>query len=472
MGNNSAMDASASSEHAGTKSPRRIDMSSTESGDDASDTFEENLVSKENNKDAVINTSGGLPTDSVFVGQVGGGTGVVPGSADTFKAELTGSARDQPCYIRAWRRWCKFYNANSFLVLVLVVILLAYAYPPLGAVYLAPQITATWIAVMFIFILAGLGLKTSEFSKAFQRLYFNAFVHIFNFGVVSAGVFGFSRFLVAVGVLAQSLADGMVICACLPLTVNMVLVLTKSSGGDEAAAVFNAAFGNMVGVFLSPALILAYLGVQGEVNLGTVFFKLGLRVVLPITIGQVLQKFSQTAVAFVKKYKKYFKQAQEYCLVFIVYTVFCKTFLNGSDAGAGDIFIMIALQFCLLCAFMGLAWFVLKLLFPSQPTLRVMGLYGCTHKTVAMGVPLINAIYETNPLVGLYTLPLLIWHPMQLVLGSFLAPRLAAWVECEVKRLGTGEVASKDTVIQVGGEVIMGETASGSDSKEGPQEQP
>ena len=44
-------------------------------------------------------------------------------------------------------------------------------------------------------------------------------------------------------------------------------------------------------------------------------------------------------------------------------------------------------------------------------------MYG-THKTVAVGVPLINAIYENDPMVGYHTLPLLIWHPMQLVLGT------------------------------------------------------
>ena len=52
-----------------------------------------------------------------------------------------------------------------------------------------------------------------------------------------------------------------------------------------------------------------------------------------------------------------------------------------------------------------------------------------------MGVPLINAIYESNPNVGLYTLPLLIWHPMQLVIGSALAPRIADWVKREEDRL-------------------------------------
>jgi sodium/bile acid cotransporter 7 len=233
--------------------------------------------------------------------------------------------------------------------------------------------------------MAGLGLKTKEFRKAFNRFYFNAVVQIFNFGAVSAVVYGFSRFMESVGALEQSLADGMVICACLPLTVNMVLVLTKSSGGDEAAAVFNAAAGNMLGVFVSPALILMYLGVKGDVNLGEVFYKLGIRVVLPIFVGQMLQKFSERAVQFATRYKKQFKKGQEFCLVFIVYTVFCKTFKEGSESNAGDVFLMIGLQFVLLCTVMVLAWIVLRILFRDEPKLRVMGLFGCTHKTVAMG---------------------------------------------------------------------------------------
>jgi sodium/bile acid cotransporter 7 len=336
-----------------------------------------------------------------------------------------------------WRtKLVKFYFDNEFLVLVVLAILLARAYPPLGATYLAPEITATWIAVVFIFVLAGMGLKTEEFKKAFQRVYFNSVVQIYNFGVVSAIAFGFSRLMVTTGALTQSLADGMVICSCLPLTINMVLVLTKTSGGDEAAAIFNAAFGNLVGVFLSPVLILGYLGVTGDVDLLGVFTKLALRVVLPIAVGQILQKTSKTVVAFVKKYKEFFKQAQMYALVFIVYTVFCQTFEDGSDSGIVDIFLMIIFQLFLLTIVMLLAWFLLKFLFRDQPELRVMGLFGCTHKTVAMGVPLINAIYENNPNVGLYTLPLLIWHPMQLVIGTFLSPRLNKFVQSEKQRLG------------------------------------
>ena len=98
-----------------------------------------------------------------------------------------------------------FYFTYEFLILVVVVILLARAYPPLGAVYLAPDITATWIAVIFIFVMAGLGLKTSEFHNAFQQVRFNVFVQCYNFGVVSAIVFGISRLLESLQILDTKL---------------------------------------------------------------------------------------------------------------------------------------------------------------------------------------------------------------------------------------------------------------------------
>ena len=44
----------------------------------------------------------------------------------------------------------------------------------------------------------------------------------------------------------------------------------------------------------------------------------------------------------------------------------------------------------------------------------VAGLFCGTHKTVAMGIPLISTIFESeSDSLGLYTLPLLIYHPMQ-----------------------------------------------------------
>jgi solute carrier family 10 (sodium/bile acid cotransporter), member 7 len=231
---------------------------------------------------------------------------------------------------------------------------------------------------------------------------------------------------------------------------------------DEAAAIFNTAFSNMIGIFISPLLILAYIGVSGDIAIGTTFYELSIRVILPIIVGQFLRQTSKTVVDFVTKYKSYFSQAQQYALVFIIYTTFCKTFSEERESNIGDIFLMILFQLFLLCTFMVLSWVLLRLLFPDEPQLRVMGLFGCTHKTVAVGVPLINAIYEGNPNVGLYTLPLLIWHPMQLMIGTALSPRLKAFVEAEKERLGIvdEEDGKPDDVQQLGfaeGELVVDE---------------
>eukprot|EP00546_Thalassionema_frauenfeldii_P021803 CAMPEP_0178905628 /NCGR_PEP_ID=MMETSP0786-20121207/6381_1 /TAXON_ID=186022 /ORGANISM="Thalassionema frauenfeldii, Strain CCMP 1798" /LENGTH=227 /DNA_ID=CAMNT_0020577257 /DNA_START=97 /DNA_END=777 /DNA_ORIENTATION=- len=170
------------------------------------------------------------------------------------------------------RKLKELYEENEFLLLILIAIVGAKIYPPLGAEYLYPDITADWISVMFIFLLAGLALKTEEFEAAFSQYFFNLFVQTFNFGVVSLVGFTLAIILVKIGALDQSLADGMVICSCLPMAINMVIILCKNADGDEAAAVFNSAVGNLIGIFLSPVLILGYLGVSGDIDLVDIFW--------------------------------------------------------------------------------------------------------------------------------------------------------------------------------------------------------
>jgi sodium/bile acid cotransporter 7 len=295
--------------------------------------------------------------------------------------------------------------------------------------------------------LSGLSLKSEELKNAFKQVRFNIFVQTFNFFAVSPLVFGISRFLLHVGALDTALADGMTICSCLPTSISMVMALTVSGKGDEASAVFHSAFGNMVGVFLTPVMILMYIGATGTVDLATVFVKLTCRVINPIVVGQLLRKFYRPVSPFVAKHKLRLSKLSEWALVFIVYTVFCQTFTEKSDATIAQIFTMVGFIFLILVGIMILSWGLLRLGFKDQPKLQVMGLFGCTHKTVAMGVPLISAIYQGNPLVGLYTLPVLVWHPMQLVLGTMVTPRLAVYVDKEEARIAAEKIAGDDKAV-------------------------
>mmetsp|Transcript_33826 Transcript_33826/g.69534 ORF Transcript_33826/g.69534 Transcript_33826/m.69534 type:complete len:90 (-) Transcript_33826:310-579(-) len=82
-----------------------------------------------------------------------------------------------------------------------------------------------------------------------------------------------------------------------------------------------------------------------------------------------------------------------------------------------------ALQCCVQVILMAWAWLSLRLLFPEEPKLQAAGIFNCTCKTMAMGIPLINTLYEDDPNLVFYTLPLLIWYPLTIILGIFIAVR-------------------------------------------------
>lgn len=362
------------------------------------------------------------------------------GQASTTNEDATAAENDQSCLQSFLRRLLAFYLMFDFPIHILIGICLARAYPPLGAEYLRPQYTASWIATGIIFFLSGLGLKTSDLLKvALRRLYFNIFVEVFNFGVVSLLVFGVSRALASSGILPQPLADGLAMTACLPMSINAVIILTSAAHGDEAAAIFHTTVGNFCGIFLSPILIVLYLpSVTADVDLPKVFLDLTLKIVVPLVCGQIVHILIKPVRDFYYVHKKFFKKTQETCLVYIVYTVFCKKFNKEDEEEVGFGSIAIVIVFILLCmtSSMVLAWFSMKPLFHNEPGLRVMGVFGCTQKTIALGIPLILSIFGGTEYESLYTLPILIWHPMQLVVGSCIVGRLQKFMVEEKKRLG------------------------------------
>jgi len=237
------------------------------------------------------------------------------------EATLEGESGKEKGFIRSLlgKVWA-FYWAYDFPINIMIAICIALAYPKFGAVTVKPKITAGRIATAIIFFISGLGLKTKELFKVmFHRLYFNVFVEVYNFGLVSAVVYGVSRALAGSGALPQALADGLAITACLPMSINAVIILTQAAHGDEAAAIFHTAFSNMTGIFLSPVLIVLYLpSITVDVDLLEVFKELTYKVIIPLAVGQVVHLACQPLREFYFAHKGSFKKTQEYCLIFIV----------------------------------------------------------------------------------------------------------------------------------------------------------
>ncbi|MEQ2231372.1 hypothetical protein ILYODFUR_038905 [Ilyodon furcidens] len=46
--------------------------------------------------------------------------------------------------------------------------------------------------------------------------------------------------------------------SCMPPPVSSAVILTKAVGGNEAAAIFNSAFGSFLGIVVTPLLLLLF----------------------------------------------------------------------------------------------------------------------------------------------------------------------------------------------------------------------
>ena len=129
----------------------------------------------------------------------------------------------------------------------------------------------------------------------------------------------------------------------------------------------------------------------------------------------------------------------------IVYTTFCQTFYVGTEAGAGDFIatlVLVVALYAFYCACIHAASGLACLDFSRRD--RVSVLFCATHKTVAAGIPMLNTIFEGHPDLGLFVLPLLVWHPLQLFVGSAAVPWLSKWIDAEERSVQERREAEGD----------------------------
>ena len=103
----------------------------------------------------------------------------------------------------------------------------------------------------------------------------------FTFIFVPIFIYFLTKFLLATTSLDKYLISGITVVSCMPppgqrrnkLThkkpkfsilnlekVSSAVILTKSAGGNDAAAIFNSAFGSFMGIMFTPMLLLALMG--------------------------------------------------------------------------------------------------------------------------------------------------------------------------------------------------------------------
>lgn len=309
-----------------------------------------------------------------------------------------------------------------FLFGLVAVIGLAAAMPWLGAIDgpLRPALTLH-LAVAAAFLISGLTLPLAHIRAAAGQWRLHLFIQIFCFVVIPALVISALPLLTHLGAPA-ALTQGFVILACLPTTIASCVIFTRTAGGNEAGALCNSVLGNLLGLVLTPLLILLVLGTQGEAPVTAVLRQLSWEVLLPLVVGQVIRALSGARAAGFER----LRQLPSVFLLYIIFCVFAATFGTPASGNAGETLLLtvgavVALHLTVLV----LAWWLSGLgVFGFSRADRISALFCSSQKTLALGVPLISILYGHHPQHAWLTLPLIVYHPLQLVLGGVLAARL------------------------------------------------
>jgi sodium/bile acid cotransporter 7 len=155
--------------------------------------------------------------------------------------------------------------------------------------------------------------------------------------------------------------------------------------------------------------------------IGPVILDLLKWLVLPLAVGQTLRPWLE---AWAQRHKQGIGLVDRLAILLLVYTSFCDSFKQGVWTGnaAGQ---LVAIS--LVCV--ALFTFVMLLTAAAARGLgftredRIAAMFCGSKKTLASGVPMAKLIFGAHPALGLILLPIMIYHPLQLIICGVLAQR-------------------------------------------------
>lgn len=315
----------------------------------------------------------------------------------------------------ALKRWLA---QNWFLVGLLAAVVLAWRLPDPGAAGgLLRSELLTRAGVVLIFFFQGLTLSLAVLKMGLMQWRLHLFVQTFVFLVIPLAAL--AMITVGAPLLNEELRLGFMFLAVLPTTIATCVAYTAMTGGNVAGAVFNSTLANMTGIFITPLWIGIWLQAGGEtLPLGKLFLDISLMLLAPLLVGQACRPLVQR---WVDAYKKGFSIASSLIILFIVYAAFCNSWkqniwsAHGADAAlvaAGGVVVLFFIALALAAAGARL----LRLDHGNT----MAALFCAPQKTLAAGAPLANLIFAAHPGMGLILLPILLYHPLQLLAGGLL----------------------------------------------------
>ena len=319
----------------------------------------------------------------------------------------------------------KHLKKHAFTLWLLFAVILAVLFPAYGSKggLLYPQIS-TNIGVWLIFFLQGIALPTSDLTSGYSPKRLHAFVLSWNYII----------FPIVVGVLLlplslavpNELRLGFWLLAILPTTVSSAVVFSTVSKGNTSNAIFSTVFSNLLSVLLVPAVAVAYLSVESGISLSLspLFSKLFLIIIAPLILGQLVRKWLPKISATIANRTKGFGN---WIIIFIVHCAFAQSVSSGFliELGLFSIFKIISITILILLVVSQFVWWSSNLLHLSKEQ-RISAFFCSSQKSLATGLPLTTTILASAPGivdVASVLIPLMCYHPAQLILAGILSNR-------------------------------------------------
>lgn len=311
------------------------------------------------------------------------------------------------------RRW-----VDPFVLALLGALAVGVLVPMSAVVRTGIGVTAD-VAVVVLFFLYGMRLPTREVLDGLRNVRLQGGILASTYLLFP--VLGLALAAVSTGLVGPALAGGLLYLSLLPSTVQSSVALTAVARGNVAGAICGATVSNVVGMVVTPLLVLTFMDRSGTVGLGGLRSVL-LNLLLPFVVGQLLQPI---AGGWLRRHRGLTQVVDRGTIILVVLAAVSEATASGAWAGLSvwTLVALVALSAVLLATVLAATWWGgawLRLGLPDRVALLMCG----SKKSLATGIPM-AAVLFTPAAAAAVAVPLIVFHQLQLVVCAVLARRLA-----------------------------------------------
>jgi sodium/bile acid cotransporter 7 len=214
------------------------------------------------------------------------------------------------------------------------------------------------------------------------------------------------------------------LCA-LPSTISSSVAMTALAKGNLPGAIFNATMSGLIGMVLTPILMSTVMSRTGHpVSVWSAISDVMLQLMLPFAAGQLLRRPLLDILLRTKKPLAYLDRG---VIVMIVHASFCDSQQAGvwSSYPASSLASLAVMTGLLLMVVLCLTtWASRRCKFTPED--EIAAVFCGSKKSLANGMPMANAMFAGDPAMGIFVLPMIIYHQLQLLVCSVLAQHYAS----------------------------------------------